>query len=78
MPNSNLKKGKVFHVHAIKAYRGSRWRLMVTLMPQPLQDGTSVPTEYEAGWAPEPIWISYPYQDFNSGSSSLYPGLYTD
>jgi hypothetical protein len=71
--NSDLKNSKVFHVHAMKAYRGNRWRLMVTLMPQPLypQEGTSVPTEKEAGWVPEPFQISCSCQDFNPGSSSL-------
>ena len=63
-------KGKVVPVHAMKAYRGSRgivplnlnldarWRWVVNLTPWQLYPWgrTPVHTEYEAVWAPEPVW----------------------
>ena len=69
--NTSKKKCiyKVFTVHAMKAYTGSRglaplipnlgtiWRSEVIFMPWPLYpwDETSVPVEQEAVWAPERV-----------------------
>jgi hypothetical protein len=33
---------------------GARWRWVVRFTPQPLY--LPVPTEYEAGWTPKPVW----------------------
>jgi hypothetical protein len=61
---------KIFSVHAMKAYSGSRgiaplilnlstrWRWVVNFTPQLLypQKISLVPIDYDAGWAPEPVW----------------------
>jgi len=39
--NSNLKKGKVFHAHAIKLYSGSWWRLCPSHFRKDLQYPTN-------------------------------------
>jgi len=57
---------KVVLVHVMKAHRvsggtarrirnvDSRWRWVVSFMPQPLDPGkTQVPIEWKAGWSPE-------------------------
>jgi hypothetical protein len=62
------KAKKAAPVHANNAYRGSRgtttlilnldtrWRYVAKFTPRPLYPGerTPVPTEHEAGWAPDP------------------------
>jgi hypothetical protein len=64
-------KGKVVPVHVLKACRVgwvmallilnlcARWRGLVNITCRPLdcQDRTLVPNEWEAGWAPEPVWM---------------------
>ena len=61
---------KTFHVHAMKAWNGSRgviplilnrctmWKKVVkcTHRPPYLWEITQVPVAYEAGWDPEPVW----------------------
>jgi hypothetical protein len=63
-------KGKFVAVHAMKACRGSRgiaplilslgtrYRWVVNFTPRPLfrRERTSLPFEWEAVWAPEPVW----------------------
>jgi len=65
------------------AYRGSRGiapvilnfsttcKSVFTFKPLPLytQEGTPVPTEYEAVWASEPVWM------FGKKSFTLLPGF---
>jgi len=61
----------VFPAHAMKAYTGSSsimphilnlatiWKQVATFhnpAPLPSQERTSIPTEQEAGWAPELVW----------------------
>jgi len=61
---------------------GMRWRRMANLMLRPLcPTRMQVPTEQEAGWTPEPVWMVLkrnkerkekgkkllPYQDSNHG-----------
>jgi hypothetical protein len=51
-----------------------------------LREESPVPTRYEAGWVPEPVWTtwrrenSWPYQDSNSDPSVVQPvaSRYTD
>lgn len=61
---------------------------MVGLMPQmltpPPEKEHPLPTETEAGWAPEPGWtfwrreISCPSYDLNPGLSTPLPSSHTD
>jgi hypothetical protein len=67
---------------------GTRWWWVVSFTLLPLYSrGKSppppTPTGYEAGWAPEPVWMlwrrenSWPYRDSNSDPSAVqhrYPG----
>ena len=57
----------------------------VNVTPQTLypQEGTAVPTEKEAGWSPEPVWVFWtiekslaPHWVSNPGPSTLQPSLY--
>jgi hypothetical protein len=69
--NLKLIKFNVFPVNIMKVVRGCRgkaplflnvgamWELVVSFMPchyAPLQKGTLMSIEWEAGWAPELLW----------------------
>jgi hypothetical protein len=74
-------QSKAFLVQALNAYRGSRgitplilslgtrWMSVVNITPRPLypQERTLLQIEYEAGWAPEPVWT------FRRGEKALVP-----
>jgi len=69
-----------------KVNLGNRWRWVVNFISRPLyrRDTAPVPTEYEAAWGPEPVWIflekriiSYPYRDWKPWPSGPSPSRYT-
>ena len=63
-------KRKTVPVYAVNAYRGSggvaspilnlgtRWRWVVSFTPRPLclRERTPAPIDWDAGWAPDPVW----------------------
>jgi len=54
---------------------GTRWRWVVTLIPQPIAERAPGTNEQEAWWAPGLVWnildkISCPCRDSNPKSSS--------
>ena len=69
----------------LKSSDGGRWRWVVNFNPRPLYpwERASVNTEYEAGWAPDPVStlfemnMSFLYLDSKPGPLSLYYSPYT-
>ena len=69
----------------LKGSDGGRWRWVVNFNPRPLYpwERVSVPTEYEAGWAPNPIStflernMSFLYLDSKPGPLTLQYSPFT-